>query len=186
MLYRETIAVYSQIHTKHINTLCGQNVVLLNVKLAVHIVTTVRYIYWPLCGTYSDHCAVRINTANMLRYCLPRSHMVRFYSVQLCGDYWIIYSGEPGENDEEPRSGCPIPRLIFDPGPGEHKTVALPHPTPRNCTLKVILDTWDMCVAWRRVSHGIFQTSSSIKCKDFVNWSVSASLSTSILLHRAS
>ena len=32
MLYRETIAVCSQIHTKHINTLCGQNVELLNVK----------------------------------------------------------------------------------------------------------------------------------------------------------
>jgi len=40
MLYREIIAVYSQIHTEHINTLCGQNVELLNVKLAVHIVTT--------------------------------------------------------------------------------------------------------------------------------------------------
>ena len=26
MLYREKIAVCSQIHTKHINTLCGQNV----------------------------------------------------------------------------------------------------------------------------------------------------------------
>ena len=40
MLYREIIAVYFQIHTKHINTLCGQIVELLNVKLAVHIVTT--------------------------------------------------------------------------------------------------------------------------------------------------
>ena len=40
MVYREIIAVSSQIHTKHINTLCGQNVELLNVKLAVHIVTT--------------------------------------------------------------------------------------------------------------------------------------------------
>ena len=37
---REIIAVCSEIHTKHINTLCGQNVELLNVKLAVHIVTT--------------------------------------------------------------------------------------------------------------------------------------------------
>ena len=37
------MAVCSEIHTKHINTLCGQNVELLNVKLA---------------GTYSDHCAV--------------------------------------------------------------------------------------------------------------------------------
>jgi len=26
MLYRETIAICSQIHTKHMNTLCGQNV----------------------------------------------------------------------------------------------------------------------------------------------------------------
>ena len=40
MLYREIIAVCSQIHTKHINTPCGQNVELLNVKLAIHIVTT--------------------------------------------------------------------------------------------------------------------------------------------------
>ena len=40
MLYREIIAVYSQIHTKHKNTLCEQNVELLNVKLVVHIVTT--------------------------------------------------------------------------------------------------------------------------------------------------
>ena len=40
MLYREIIAVCSQIHTKHINTLCGQNVELLNVKLVVHIMTT--------------------------------------------------------------------------------------------------------------------------------------------------
>jgi hypothetical protein len=32
MLYREIIAVFSQIHTKHINTLREQNVELLNVK----------------------------------------------------------------------------------------------------------------------------------------------------------
>jgi len=42
MLYREIIAVCSQIHTEHINTLCGQNVELLNVKLGC---------------TYSDHWA---------------------------------------------------------------------------------------------------------------------------------
>ena len=40
MLYREIIAVCSQIHTKHTNTLFGQKVELLNVKLVVHIVTT--------------------------------------------------------------------------------------------------------------------------------------------------
>ena len=40
MLYREIIAVCSEIHTKHTNTLCEQNVELLNVKAG---------------GTYSDH-----------------------------------------------------------------------------------------------------------------------------------
>ena len=40
MLYREIIAVRPQIHTKHINALCGQNVEFVNVKLVVHIVTT--------------------------------------------------------------------------------------------------------------------------------------------------
>jgi len=40
MLYREIMAIFSQMHTKHRNTLCGQNAELLNVKLVVHIVTT--------------------------------------------------------------------------------------------------------------------------------------------------
>jgi len=44
MLYREIIAVCSQIYTKHINTLCGQNAELLNVKPG---------------GTYSDHWAFK-------------------------------------------------------------------------------------------------------------------------------
>jgi len=40
MQHKEIIAVCSQIHTKNINTPCGQNVELLNVKLVVYIVTT--------------------------------------------------------------------------------------------------------------------------------------------------
>jgi len=40
MLYREIMAVCCEIHTKDINTLCGQNVELVSVKLVVHIVTT--------------------------------------------------------------------------------------------------------------------------------------------------
>jgi hypothetical protein len=36
MLYREIIAVCSQIHTQHINNPSGQNVEWLNVKLVVH------------------------------------------------------------------------------------------------------------------------------------------------------
>jgi hypothetical protein len=38
MLYREIIAVYSEIHTNHINTQCGLNVEFVNVKLVVRIV----------------------------------------------------------------------------------------------------------------------------------------------------
>jgi S-ribosylhomocysteine lyase LuxS involved in autoinducer biosynthesis len=44
MLYTEIISVCSEIHTKHINTVCGQNVELLNVKL---------------CGIYSKHSALK-------------------------------------------------------------------------------------------------------------------------------
>jgi hypothetical protein len=42
-MYREIIAVFSQIRTKHINTLCGQNIEFVNVKPG---------------GTYSDHWAL--------------------------------------------------------------------------------------------------------------------------------
>ena len=44
MLYGEIIAVCSQIHTKHTNTLCGQNVEFVNVKRG---------------GTCSNHWAVK-------------------------------------------------------------------------------------------------------------------------------
>ena len=40
MLYGEIMAVCSEIHTKLMNTLCGQNLEMLNVKLMVRIVTT--------------------------------------------------------------------------------------------------------------------------------------------------
>ena len=40
MFYSEIFAVCSKIHKKHINIQCEQKVELLNVKLAVHIVTT--------------------------------------------------------------------------------------------------------------------------------------------------
>jgi hypothetical protein len=40
MLYREIVAVCSQIHKKHINTVCGQNVGFVCIKLVVHKVTT--------------------------------------------------------------------------------------------------------------------------------------------------
>jgi len=40
MLYREIMAVCSEIHKKHLNIMCGKNVELLNAKLVVYILTT--------------------------------------------------------------------------------------------------------------------------------------------------
>ena len=45
MLYREIIAVCSQIHTKHVNTLCGLNVEFFNGKPG---------------GTYDNHWALNL------------------------------------------------------------------------------------------------------------------------------
>ena len=91
MLCSEIIAVCSEIHTEHINTLCGQNVEFLNVKLAVHIVTTglnvvnmssqhkphvtqtVTYFCYPI-----PHCTI----------CLPRSQTLKTRTlVRRCGEF---------------------------------------------------------------------------------------------------
>ena len=53
------MAVCSEIHTEHINTRCGQNVELLNVKLAVHIVTTgLQRVVFKQLYTFSPYRAV--------------------------------------------------------------------------------------------------------------------------------
>jgi hypothetical protein len=56
MLYGEIIAVCSQIHTKHINTLCGQNVEVLKVKPG---------------GIYSDHLALQLKSQ-----CTVMEHLI--------------------------------------------------------------------------------------------------------------
>ena len=44
-MHREIMAICSEIHTKHLNTLCGQNVELLNVKLVLNTLTTGLKVY---------------------------------------------------------------------------------------------------------------------------------------------
>ena len=61
MLYSEITAVCSQIHTKHISTLCGQNVALLNVKPG---------------GKYSDQWGLK--SSGMWKYI----HFVHMHSAQ--------------------------------------------------------------------------------------------------------
>jgi len=68
MLYREIIAVCSQIQTKHINTVCGQNVELLNVKLAVYI-----YIYGE--SFFLKWLAAAYNTVQSVEPPPPISHI---------------------------------------------------------------------------------------------------------------
>jgi hypothetical protein len=59
MLYSEIIAVCSQIHTIHINTLCGQNVEFVNV---IHA------------GTYSNQWILEVSTLYFLLTVLCVSH----------------------------------------------------------------------------------------------------------------
>jgi hypothetical protein len=69
MPYGEIIAVCSQIHTKHINTLCGQNVELLNVKPG---------------GTYSDQapgCTDPVAMVPARRVSLPHSCLQARFAV---------------------------------------------------------------------------------------------------------
>jgi len=49
MLYREIIAVCSEIHTKHINTVCGQNVELyIKIQLVPRSKHTSSQLYKPV------------------------------------------------------------------------------------------------------------------------------------------
>ena len=68
MLYREIIPDCSEIHTKHINTLCGQNVELLNVKLG---------------GTYSKHCVLKGLLGTVLRVTYTGREVASRHSVEL-------------------------------------------------------------------------------------------------------
>ena len=63
MLYREIMAVCSEIHTKHINTAVWAERRILHVKMVVHIVTTG--------GTYSDHWALDGSYSCPYNVCRP-------------------------------------------------------------------------------------------------------------------
>ena len=86
MLYREIIAVCSEIHTKHINTLCGQNVELLNVKHG---------------GTYSNHWALEVLSASPLGYAVtddlpvpshPKRKSEVCCSTEICCKSWRTFA----------------------------------------------------------------------------------------------
>jgi hypothetical protein len=78
MLYSEIIAVCSEIHTKHINTLCGQNVEFVNVKHG---------------GTYINHWALNCyeecgDFSVVQRFQNPKSQIqLKIYVVTGMPDY---------------------------------------------------------------------------------------------------
>jgi hypothetical protein len=95
MLYREIIAVCSQIHTKHINTPCGHNVELLNVKLPLYKVIARNFVlHVPLlknilyfyvqtnkCTSISMFCH-RLSFINMFRPPLSPSSMCPILKIK--------------------------------------------------------------------------------------------------------
>jgi len=98
MLYRKIIAVCSQILTKHTNTLCGQNVELLNVKLVVYIVTNIlQMVKSPLKKTsqlmlYREIMAVcsEIHAKNKNTLC---GQNVQLLNVKISGthsNHWVL------------------------------------------------------------------------------------------------
>jgi hypothetical protein len=64
MLYREIIAVCSEIHTKHMNTLCGQNVELLDVKPR---------------GTYSNRWNLKDSNTVSVKKTAPNCNACKFW-----------------------------------------------------------------------------------------------------------
>jgi tryptophanase len=103
MLYREIIAVCSMIHTKHINTLCGQNVELLNVKPGSTYSNR-----WALDGTFKDpvrtaqkaHSVPVTKTSQLMLYreiIAVCSEIHTKHINTLCGQNVELLSVKPGD-----------------------------------------------------------------------------------------
>jgi hypothetical protein len=90
MLYSEIIAVCSQIHTKHTNTLCGQNVEKSNINMVVPILTTelqrVKYMYEYL--MYSHARSFREFCTNFFN-CSKGGKVERHMKLAV-EKYWIL------------------------------------------------------------------------------------------------
>jgi hypothetical protein len=80
MLFREIIAVCSQIHPKHINTLCGQNGEFLNIKPD---------------GTYSDNFSCNIPCRKVKPVGIPapvRLHCLQFFNPAMLSFFYRFVS----------------------------------------------------------------------------------------------
>jgi hypothetical protein len=94
MLYREIIAVCSEIHTKHINTLCGQNVEFVNVKPG----RTYIYIYIQSVPR-SEHSVSVTKTSQLVLYreiTAVCSEIHTKHINTLCGQKVELFNVKPG------------------------------------------------------------------------------------------
>jgi len=75
MLYRGIIAVYSEIHTRQINTLSGQNVEFVNVKTGcIHKVTTRSlYVYNQYFMCFQRDCLLRARATVLALFCSQKT-----------------------------------------------------------------------------------------------------------------
>jgi len=70
VIHRKVIAVWSEIHTKHINHLCGQNVGFLNVLFGInsnHYALQGRTMYIPLGYMFNNHSVVYASQSHTSR-----------------------------------------------------------------------------------------------------------------------
>ena len=92
MLYKERIAVCSQMHTKHINTLCGQNVELYiktqSVPRSKHSVSVIKTSQLMLYREIIAVCS-QIHTKHINTLC---GQNVEFFSVKRGGLYSYLWA----------------------------------------------------------------------------------------------
>jgi len=116
MLYREIIAVCSDIQARHINTLCEQNVEFVNIELggtySVHWVANPQFnlqklwleLCVPWCGTEELLNRATVNTACPTDWNPTCTHPPAMSSVQMCN---------PHQQNPAPKP-C-LQQLIYDP-----------------------------------------------------------------------
>jgi hypothetical protein len=119
MLYREITAVCSEIHTKHINTLCGQNVEFVNVKpggtyskedtkgLTFHYLLTrsTLYVWRYIVASSPKHCCTGNETM----------HSLYIFKLHVTDNMKILSVAQRCHvaGNAEPYCGLPVKCLIF-------------------------------------------------------------------------
>jgi hypothetical protein len=94
MLYREIIAVCSEIHTKHINTLCGQNVEFVMLQLRLHTS------HCNLRARYSYEVVV-VAICSWLRLCVSSLRHLQLTDQHIVWQiWWLVLKWRTARDDD--------------------------------------------------------------------------------------